>query len=130
MSDDKKKMSKKERIEEEKRTLEWYRMHMAEKEEGMSEEEKSRERFQTEEFIDDYSKWKVEQEGGYSSDESDEQEELLTRKEWFEYITELSKGIGILRKRLDYIGLAVAVIIVLLIAPWAMGQLWDFNFNY
>jgi hypothetical protein len=130
MSDDKKKMSKKERIEEEKRTLEWFRMHMAEKEEGMSEEEKSRERFQTEEFIDDYSKWKVEQEGGYSSDESDEQEELLTRKEWFEYITELSKGIGILRKRLDYIGLAVAIIIVLLIAPWAMGQLWDFNFNY
>ena len=36
MSDDKKKMSKKERIEEEKRNLEWYRMHMAEKEEGMS----------------------------------------------------------------------------------------------
>ena len=130
MSDDKKKMSKKERIEEEKRNLEWYRMHMAEKEEGMSEEEKSRERFLTEDFIDDYSKWKVEQEGGYSSDESDEQEELLTRKEWFEHITELSIGIGMLRKRLDYIGLAVAIIIVLLIAPWAMGQLWDFNFNY
>ena len=130
MNDDKKKMSKKERIEEEKRTLEWFRMHMAEKEEGMSEEEKSRERFQTEDFIDDYSKWKVEQEGGYSSDESDEQEELLTRKEWLEHITELSIGIGMLRKRLDYIGLAVAIIIVLLIAPWAMGQLWDFNFNY
>ena len=127
--EEKKNMSKNEKIEEEKRSLEWFRTHMAEKEEGMSEEEKSRERFQTEEFIDDYSKWKVEQEGGYSSDESDNQEELLTRKEWFEYITELSKGIGILRKKLDFIGFAVAIIIIILIAPWAMGQLWDFNFS-
>ena len=129
MSEEKKNMSKEEKIEEEKRSLEWFKKHMAEQEEGMSEEKKRYERFWTEDFIDDYSKWKVEQEGEYISDESDEQEELLTRKEWFEYITELSKGIGILRKKSDFIMLAVAIIILVLTANWAMGQLWDFNFS-
>mgnify|MGYP001188344896 FL=1 len=98
-------------------------------EEENSEHDKQHQAFMSQEFLKDYNKWKAEQSGEYISDESDEPEELLTRKEWFEHITELSKGIGILRKKIDFIMLAVAIIILVLTANWAMGQLWDFNFS-
>tara|TARA_B110000967_G_C18359683_1_gene305331 strand:- start:47 stop:442 length:396 start_codon:yes stop_codon:yes gene_type:complete len=128
MSNEKEKMSKEELFEEQKIRLKYFKKHMAEKEEGMSEEEKARERFLTDDFIDDYTKWYADEEGIDISDEpkvQPEKEELLTRAEWLQHSNRLAEGIRKVKESINYIYYILGFIVIILASPWAMGQLWD-----
>jgi hypothetical protein len=124
------KMSKEEMLEEQKIRLKYFKKHMAEKQEGMSEEEKSREEYWTDDFIDDYTKWYAEEEGIEIPEEPQEQkegEELLTRNEWIRNSNSLDDSIRRLKQSINTIYFLLVLIIIILASPWAMGQLWEIN---
>ena len=125
-----KKMSKEEMLEEQKIRLKYFKKHLAEKQEGMSEEEKSHEEYLTDDFIDDYTKWYAEKEGIEITGETQEQrevEELLTRNEWIRNSNALDDSIRNLRGSINIIYFLLALILIILVSPWAMGQLWEIN---
>ncbi|MDC1046603.1 hypothetical protein OAR18_03235 [Candidatus Pseudothioglobus singularis] len=125
-----KKMSKEDMLEEQKIRLKYFKKHMAEKQEGMSEEEKSREEYWTDDFIDDYTKWYAEEEGIEIPEEPQEQkerEELLTRNEWIRNSNSLDDSIRRLKQSINTIYFLLVLIIIILASPWAMGQLWEIN---
>ena len=125
-----KKMSKEEMLEEQKIRLKYFKKYMAEKQEGMSEEEKSREEYWTDDFIDDYTKWYAEEEGIEIPEEPQEQkegEELLTRNEWIRNSNSLDDSIRRLKQSINTIYFLLVLIIIILASPWAMGQLWEIN---
>jgi hypothetical protein len=129
MSKDKK-MSKEEMLEEQKIRLKYFKKHMAEKQEGMSEEEKSREEYWTDDFIDDYTEWYAEKEGIEIPEETQEHregEELLTRNEWIRNSNALDDSIRSLKGSINTIYFLLVLIIIILASPWAMGQLWEIN---
>ena len=125
-----KKMSKEEMLEEQKIRLKYFKKYMAEKQEGMSEEEKSREEYWTDDFIDDYTKWYAEKEGIDIPEETQKQregEELLTRNEWIRNSNSLDDSIRRLKQSINTIYFLLVLIIIILASPWAMGQLWEIN---
>ena len=125
-----KKMSKEEMLEEQKIRLKYFKKYMAEKQGGMSEEEKSREEYWTDDFIDDYTKWYAEEEGIKIPEEPQEQKEekeLLTRNEWIRNSNSLDDSIRRLKQSINTIYFLLVLIIIILASPWAMGQLWEIN---